>query len=264
MMPVEQNGRLFFISGMRENISEEYSYLQVPADPKGGIERFMRFMAVLHDPQKVDQVAVQIARESVAGSVGEQQLKVQQTLKTVMTRLLGIFNQGGFDAVARYFQASLPKAQLKQAAEAYAGLLQKSLNLLYAEVLAEEGVKVAGGNAELENRQFFEDAVNAMGVIPQYGSVYYLQLTGFDHIQASGLQITRAPGKNVVYIGFGMLIIGVFLMFYLPHRRLWVWLKQDGEATQVLFAGTSQRDQIGFAKEFGILQQSLEARLKAL
>ena len=110
MMPVDQNGRLFFISGVRDNPNDEYSYLQVPADPKGGIERFMRFMAVLHDPQKIERVARQVARESLAGSVGEQQVKIEQSLTGVMTRLLGIFNQGGFDAVARYFQANLPKA----------------------------------------------------------------------------------------------------------------------------------------------------------
>lgn len=264
MMPIEQNGRLFYISGMRDNPNVEYSYLQVPADAKGGIERFMRFVAVLRNQQKLEQVAAQVARDSLEGTPGEQQPKVQQGLTNVMTRLLGIFNQGGFDAVARYFQASLPKAQLEQAASAYVGLLQKALNLLYAEVLAEEGVKVAAGTAEQDNRQFFEDAINAMGVIPQYGSAYYLQLTEFDHIQASGLQITRAPGKNVVYIGFGMLIIGVFLMFYLPHRRMWAWLKQDGAETQVIFAGNSQRDQLGFTKEFNALKQSLEARLKAL
>ena len=181
-----------------------------------------------------------------------------------MTHLLGIFNQGGFDAVARYFQANLPKAQLKEVATAYVDLLQKALTLLYADVLAQEATPVAAGAAGQENQQFFEDAVNAMGVIPQYGSFYYLQLTGFEHIQAAGLQITRAPGKNVVYLGFGMLLIGVFLMFYLPHRRLWIWLRQDGTATQVLFAGTSHRDQIGFDKEFSALQHSLEGRLKAL
>ncbi len=264
MMPIEQNGRLFLVSGMRDNPNEEYSYLQIPADPKGGIERFMGFLAVLHDKQKVEQVVAQVTRESLRGGPGEQQPKVQQGLAAVMTRLLEIFNQGGFDAVARYFQTNLPKDQLKEVATAYVDLLQKALTLLYADVLAQEATQVATGAAEQENRQFFEDAVNAMGVIPQYGSFYYLQLTDFDHIQASGLQITRAPGKNVVYLGFGMLIIGVFLMFYLPHRRLWVLLRQDGAATQVLFAGASHRDQIGFNKEFNTLQYSLEGRLKEL
>jgi len=264
MLPIEQNGRLFLVSGMRDNPNDEYSYLQIPADPKGGIERFMRFLAVLHDKQRLEQVAAQVARESLQGGPGEQQPKVQQGLSSIMTRLLEIFNEGGFDAVARYFQAKLPEDQIKEVATAYVDLLQKALILLYADVLAQETPQAAAGAAEQENRQFFEDAVNAMGVIPQYGSFYYLQLTDFEHIQASGLQITRAPGKNVVYFGFGMLVIGVFLMFYLPHRRLWVWLRQDGAATQVLFAGASHRDQIGFNKEFSTLQHSLEGRLKAL
>ena len=86
--------------------------------------------------------------------------------------------------------------------------------------------------------------------MPAYGSPFYLQLTDFTHIQASGLQIARPPGKNVVYLGFALLILGVFMMFYVHQRRLWFWLEADGQGTRVLFAGTGSRDQRDFAAEF--------------
>lgn len=262
MAPVEQNGRLFLISGMRENPNDEFSYLQIPSDPKGSVGRFMRFVALLKDKQKLTEIASQTARQSLEAN-GVSDSKVQKSLSAVMERLLVRFSEGGFEAVARYLQANLPQARREEAANAYAGFLQKALRGLYGVVLAEEGRSMG---VELgEDRQFFDDAVNALGVIPDYVSLYYLQLANFQQIQASGLQITRAPGKNVVYAGFGMLIMGVFLMFYLPHRRLWAWIKPSAAGeTSLVFAGSGSRDRIGFTKEYTLIRSGLEARLKAL
>lgn len=265
MMPIEQNGRLFFISGMRETPNEEYRYVHIPVDAKGGIERFMRFVSALHSPQKREQVAVQMAQQSLQQD-GAPSAEVQKALTGVMQRLLSHFSEGGFERVTQYLQANLPKERVAEAATTYVGFLQRALAMVYAGVVAEEGVQpvAASASATQEQEQFFEDAINALGVLPQYGSPYYLQLTDFQHIQASGLQITRAPGKNVVYLGFAMLIIGVFIMFYLPQRRLWAWIKHDGEETRVVFAGSSQRDRLGFTRDFDALRQGLEAKLRAL
>lgn len=262
MAPVEQDGRLFFISGMRTNPNDDYRYLQIPADPKGGVERFMRFMSALRNEQSLQQAAAQVVRQTLEDDAS---LEVQQALTRVMQRMLDRFGEGGFEAVVEYLQANLPQAQRKEAATSYLELLRKALGVVYADILSKEGTQVASSIAEQQNGQFFEDAVNALGVVPQYGSPYYVQLTNFEHIQAAGLQITRAPGQNIVYLGFGMLIIGVFVMFYVPQRRLWAWIKQDADTTTILFAGTSNRDRIGgFASEFKALQEGLEARLKAL
>ena len=43
-------------------------------------------------------------------------------------------------------------------------------------------------------------------------------------MQASVFQVARAPGKNIVYLGCALLILGVFAMLYIRERRVWVWL----------------------------------------
>ena len=48
-------------------------------------------------------------------------------------------------------------------------------------------------------------------------------------MQASVFQVTRAPGRNIVYLGCALLILGVFAMLYVRERRLWVWLSAAGE-----------------------------------
>lgn len=74
---------------------------------------------------------------------------------------------------------------------------------------------------------FFDDAIAAVG---NYGSPFYIQLKSFEQIQSSGLQIARAPGKTLVYLGFTLLIAGVFCMFYVSASRLWCWIDEvDGQ-----------------------------------
>ncbi|MCK7577867.1 MAG: cytochrome c biogenesis protein ResB [Chromatiales bacterium] len=63
--------------------------------------------------------------------------------------------------------------------------------------------------------------MSALAVLPAYGAPFYLQLAGFQQVEASGLQVTHSGGTGVVYAGFAFLVTGIFIMFYTSHRRLW-------------------------------------------
>ena len=45
------------------------------------------------------------------------------------------------------------------------------------------------------------------------------ELKDFKQVQASVFQVARAPGKNIVYLGCALLILGVFAMLYVRERR---------------------------------------------
>jgi cytochrome c biogenesis protein len=91
-----------------------------------------------------------------------------------------------------------------------------------------------------------------------YGAPVLLQLQGFDQVKASVLQVTKSPGKNVVYLGCLLLVLGVFAMLYVRERRLWIWIRpQEGGGTHALMAMSSQRRSLDFDKEF----ERLKARL---
>ena len=61
----------------------------------------------------------------------------------------------------------------------------------------------------------------------------------------------------MVYLGSFMLILGVFMMFYITHQRYWVRIEPEGEGSRVLFAGTSNRNQLDFTREFTRLREAL-------
>jgi cytochrome c biogenesis protein ResB len=38
----------------------------------------------------------------------------------------------------------------------------------------------------------------------------------------AGIEVRKDPGTNFVWVGAGLLLAGLIVTFYLPHRRLWL------------------------------------------
>ena len=52
-----------------------------------------------------------------------------------------------------------------------------------------------------------------------------------------------------------LLTLGVFSMFYIRERRLWVWLKDRDAGSVALMAMSSQRKTLDFEKDYRTLKQ---------
>lgn len=254
MAPVQLEKRWFFISGMRARPGDPYTYLHIPADARSSPERFLRFNAKLRDQSWLQGF---LAR-STGPSIENQDFL--RDLQLVRLNLVGLFMQGGFAAITERAKTVVPADRLREATELYLNILRDTLAEVYVEVLREEGLKVEDGIGQQEEA-FFSDAIAALSALPLYGSPFYLQLTSFQQVEASGLQVTHSGGTVVVYTGFALLIMGVFVMFYTSHRRLWAWLAVEDGVTRLLLAGAGNRRQAEFAQEFAELRAMLERRL---
>ncbi|MDX5444499.1 MAG: cytochrome c biogenesis protein ResB [Zoogloeaceae bacterium] len=259
MLPVEFDGRSYFMSGVRSQVSDPFFYLHIPADPQGGLTRFLNFNALMRDDARVGAIALETTRATF-GDVPLENPGLVEEVATTMQRLVGLFARGGFEAIADQVEQSVPEERRAQVLDAYVKVLRNILSALYFEVLEAEGVSVGAGLTEADAR-FYDDAINALAVLPGYGSPFFLELASFEHVQASGLQIARAPGQNVVYLGFALLTAGVFVMFYVNHRRLWFWVRQGETGTELLFAGSGNRNQRDFRQDFDRLVQALDGQL---
>jgi cytochrome c biogenesis protein len=91
------------------------------------------------------------------------------------------------------------------------------------------------------------------------------QLKDFTQVQASVFQVARAPGRNIVYLGCALLILGIFAMLYVRERRLWVWLapvasaNESGHTSYATMALSSNRKTLEADKEFDVLKRQLLA-----
>jgi cytochrome c biogenesis protein len=83
------------------------------------------------------------------------------------------------------------------------------------------------------------------------------RLQDFQQVQASVFQVTRSPGRSIVYLGCALLILGVFAMLYVRERRLWVWLTPAGAGAQARMALSSNRKVLDVDREFERLKDKL-------
>jgi cytochrome c biogenesis protein len=79
---------------------------------------------------------------------------------------------------------------------------------------------------------------------------------------ATGLQIARDPGVWYVYIGCIMMLLGLTMAFFLSHKRIWVLVTSDGDRSSLLVAGASNKNKVGFEKDFDALVAKLKQNEK--
>ncbi|CAB3669001.1 cytochrome c biogenesis protein ResB [Achromobacter pestifer] len=253
MLPVELDGASVFLAGVRSNASEPFRYLRIPADDDSSIAEFMRLRATLADPAARQEAARRFAeRNSPSGAD-------RQPLQTAAERALETFSSGGLQAVAAFLQANTPAADLERAADVVIRLIGASMNELRAIERERAGLPaVAVEGPEGERAVVWSRlAVAALSDLTVYPAPVFLSLADFNHVQASVFQVSRTPGKNTVYLGSLLLVLGVFSMFYIRDRRIWIWVKPHDGGSSVLAAMTSQKRTLDFNQEFERFKQAL-------
>lgn len=90
------------------------------------------------------------------------------------------------------------------------------------------------------------------------GSKYSFELIGYQPKKFTGLQITKDPGVNVVWIGSTMIVVGITLSSFIYHRRLWVKIVPNGQESVVHIGGNTHKNQIDFQREFAKLLQHVK------
>ncbi|MEW6721312.1 MAG: cytochrome c biogenesis protein ResB [Thermodesulfobacteriota bacterium] len=76
----------------------------------------------------------------------------------------------------------------------------------------------------------------------------------------TGLQVSRDPGVNVVWLGCALMVVGIIMAFFLSHQRVWLRLSPgtDGRVTVVL-GGAANRNRLAFEKAFEKIQAGAKA-----
>ena len=66
---------------------------------------------------------------------------------------------------------------------------------------------------------------------------------------ATGLQVAKDPGVWLVYLGCFLMMTGLYIAFFMSHRRLW-FVSDTGAPTDLFVAGTTNKNKLGFEKTF--------------
>jgi len=256
MQPVTIDGDTVFLAGVRANPSDPFSYLRIPADDEHSVREWMRLRAALQDPALRQIAAANYAAKAMPQSKAGNALRSQ--LEASALKGLEIFagdtSGAGFFAISRFLE-KVPQAEQTNAAEIFLKILNGSMWELWQAARERDG-KPAAALDDTHGR-FLQLATNALSDSFFYGAPVYLQLDEFTQVKASVFQVTRSPGKTVVYIGCLLLVLGVFAMFYIRERRVWVWIKDGEGGAEALMAMSTQRKTLDFEKEFEELKEKL-------
>jgi cytochrome c biogenesis protein len=256
MQPVMLEGAEVFLSGMRANPGDNFSFLRIPADDQHGVREWMQLRAALADPAMQAEAARRYANHAMASGNSPPALirQLQESAQRSLAIFAGDGKQGGFVAVSRFLE-KIPPAEQEKAATIFMKMLNGTMWELWQ--VAHERNGLPAVEASEAHGRFLQLATNALSDSVFYGAPVYLQLDDFVEVKASVLQVTRSPGKKVVYLGCILLVAGVFSMFYIRERRLWIWLRGTGSGSDALMAMSTQRKTLDFEREFDELKTKL-------
>ncbi|KJR96390.1 MAG: hypothetical protein VR65_28045 [Desulfobulbaceae bacterium BRH_c16a] len=65
---------------------------------------------------------------------------------------------------------------------------------------------------------------------------------------ATGLQVVKDPGVWIVYVGFALMLFGLYVAFFMSHRRLWIAIQQTGANFTIILSGSSNKNKAGFSR----------------
>jgi cytochrome c biogenesis protein len=80
---------------------------------------------------------------------------------------------------------------------------------------------------------------------------------GAEERMYTGLQVAKDPGVEIVWLGCLLMVIGIYVAFFMSHRRIWVRI-QNGTVT---VGGNASKNQGAFQQTFEVLVNRLKSDL---
>lgn len=271
MLPVNVDGQRKFLLGVRDAPSDPYRYLRIPADDQDSLQGFLQLKKNLADPnlraQAVSRYVAKVSQgkspetaqslEASAARALELYAGIDPELQDMPVMATGLdgsaLGRGGLAALSFFMDKHVPEDQRERVGET----LISMINAMLAELL-DVGREQAGLPAwdwTDQQRDFLVSSVLALSDAFYYPAPMTFTLDDFNQVQASVFQLARAPGKNVVYLGCLLLILGVFAMLYIREKRVWVWLSPKGTVCDATLAMSVNRKVMDVDTEFQAIKR---------
>ena len=227
--PIPESDKFYFMSGMREDLQSEFRFLRIPADNNLQISGYQMFVKNLKSDVLIKKNINQLINKSSFLVDEAARKSFQQNTYDIFQTFL----RSGYTGIASVIEKSIPIENQETVAESY-------IKIIYflAETINQDLIK-----NQLIDVSFIQDALNTYSDSFFYGPSPFVILNEYEKIYASGLQLTKDPGKIWVYIGALFLVIGIFCMIYVQEVRVWISRKTKNNYA-IAFA--SNREHIDF------------------
>ncbi len=76
-----------------------------------------------------------------------------------------------------------------------------------------------------------------------------LEFQGVWGIQYTGLQVRKDPGVGIVYLGCLAMATGLFIAFFMSHRKIWIRLIEEKNNTRVVLGASANKNRRAFEQK---------------
>lgn len=76
-----------------------------------------------------------------------------------------------------------------------------------------------------------------------------LELADVWGMQYTGLQVRKDPGVWIVYFGCIAMAIGLYVAFFMSHRKLWVKVVEGKNSSRVIIGATANKNKVAFERK---------------
>jgi cytochrome c biogenesis protein len=258
MLPISLGDQRLILAGMRDKPEDEFRYLRIPVDSNDSADTWVQLRQLLLDPQQRAAAAQRYGQANADAN----NPKLTAQLQQLAAKALGLFagsepGAAGLAALMQHIDQHVPALERDRISALMLRVLSSCLfDMLSTQRSLAKLPPLSG--TEPATLAFMTQALLSLSDSMDYPAPVLLLLQDFKKVQASVFQVTRSPGKSVVYLGCFCLIIGVFAMLYIRERRLWVWIKPQGLGSHLQIAMSTTRRTLDVDTEFAKLAQALQ------
>ncbi len=73
---------------------------------------------------------------------------------------------------------------------------------------------------------------------------YIFQLTNWERRYYTGLQVKQDPGVPLILVGFGLMIAGLYIVFFINHKQVWVRLSPLKKGTKIELGANTNKNRL--------------------
>lgn len=81
-------------------------------------------------------------------------------------------------------------------------------------------------------------------------------------VEYTGLQVRKDPGVGIVYLGCIIMSIGLYMTFFMSHRRIWVNVIEEKNTAKISIGASANKNRASFEKKIEKLADILSAGAK--
>jgi cytochrome c biogenesis protein len=117
-------------------------------------------------------------------------------------------------------------------------------------------------NFEMIRKRFPPAMLRSPSLDPSAFKPYTFSLEGVEMKYATGLQVSRDPGVPLVWTGFFLIMIGLFVTFFTSHRSIWIRIAKTKRGLNIRVAGRANKNPVGIERELDQMAFKIKGKVE--